>query len=63
LILFHAGVITVIRRERYRYGFGRKWALERMLTSEIYLPVKADGTPDWYFMEQYVKTLPFSSQL
>jgi hypothetical protein len=56
-------LITVIRKERYRYSFGRKWTLGRLATSVIRLPVKDDGSPDWDFMERYVKTLPFSSQI
>lgn len=54
---------TIIRREKYRYNYGRKWHLERMSQSEIRLPVTAEGKPDWEFMENYIKTLPFSSQL
>jgi hypothetical protein len=56
-------IVTVIRREKYRFSFGRKWHLERMAASEIRLPARPDGTPDWDFMERYVKALPFSSQL
>jgi hypothetical protein len=56
-------LIAIIRGERYRYGFGRKWALERMLTSEIRLPSKSHDTPDWVFMDRYINTLPYSSQL
>jgi len=56
-------LITIIRQEKYRFNYGRKWKLERMKHSYILLPVLQDGTPDWNFMEQYIKTLPFSSQL
>lgn len=56
-------VATIIRREKYRFSYGRKWHLERMAQSEIRLPVKTDGTPDWDFMENYIKLLPFSSQV
>ena len=28
--------------------------------SEISLPVKADNTPDFAFMERYIKSLPYS---
>jgi hypothetical protein len=56
-------LITVIRQERYRFTFGRKWHLERMRASEIKLPVCKDGRPDWAFMERYINSLPFSSQL
>jgi Type I restriction modification DNA specificity domain len=54
---------TLIRREKYRFGYGRKWGIERMKKSTIHLPVKKDGTPDWDFMEQYIKSLPYSLQI
>lgn len=56
-------ITAVIRLERYRFNYGRKWHLERMRSSVIRLPAKGDGTPDWAYMEQYVKSLPFSSQI
>lgn len=56
-------LITIIRQEKYRFNFGRKWHLERMAQSEIRLPVAPSGEPDWMFMATYIKTLPFSSQL
>lgn len=54
---------TLIRREKFRFNYGRKWNLGRMNQSTIKLPRKADGSPDWAFMESYVKTLPYSSSL
>lgn len=54
---------TVIRQEKYRFNYGRKWHLERMEQSVIKLPTAQAGQPDWDFMENYIKTLPFSSQL
>lgn len=56
-------ICTIIRMEKYRFNYGRKWHLERMREAAIKLPVTAAGTPDWAFMEQYIKTLPYSSQL
>jgi hypothetical protein len=54
---------TVIRHERYRYTFGRKWNLDRMKPSTIRLPVKATGEPDWNFMERYIGSLPYGSKV
>lgn len=54
---------TVIRQEKYRFNYGRKWHLERMEQSVIKLPTDQAWQPDWDFMENYIKTLPFSSQL
>lgn len=51
---------TLIRQEKFRFNYGRKWHLGRMNESIIKLPVKPDGQPDWAFMESYVKALPFS---
>jgi hypothetical protein len=54
---------TLIRKEKYRFNYGRKWHLERMKESVIRLPTTENGEPDWNFMERYIKSLPFSSQL
>jgi hypothetical protein len=54
---------TLIRRERYRFSYGRKWGLARMNESVIRLPVTASGAPDWGYMESYIKALPFSASI
>lgn len=56
-------IATVIRQEKYRYSYGRKWHLERMRTSTLHLPITKCKNPDWDFMEHYIKTLPYSSQI
>jgi hypothetical protein len=56
-------LITLIRRERYRFSYGRKWNLERMEKSTLHLPVARDGRPDWLLIERCISGLPFSSQL
>ena len=56
-------LITLIKNEKYRYNYGRKWHLERMKQSRILLPITLSGEPDWDFMEKYINSLPFSSQL
>jgi hypothetical protein len=54
---------TIIRKEKFRFNYGRKWHLERMERSEIRLPVTDAGAPDWEFMEKYVKSMQFSSKV
>lgn len=56
-------ICTIIRMEKYRYNYGRKWHLERMRESVIKLPVTPEGQPDFAWMEQYIKRLPYSSQI
>lgn len=41
---------TLIRKEKYRFSYGRKWGLEMMKTSKIKLPVNSQNQPDWQFM-------------
>lgn len=54
---------SLIEKERYRWTYGRKWRPKRMPSSLIKLPVDADGNPDWKFMEDYIKSLPYSANL
>ncbi len=54
---------TVIGLERFRWTYGRKWRPSRMPKSRIKLPIDKNGKPDWQFMEDYIKSLPYSSNL
>lgn len=53
--------ITLIKREKYRYNYGRKWHKERMEESIFRLPVTKNGSPDFDFMERYIKSVPYSA--
>lgn len=46
---------TIIEKERYRYTYGRKFGTARMKESMIKLPVTPGGTPDWQYMESFIK--------
>lgn len=56
-------VCTIIRREKYRFNYGRKWHLDRMRESTIKLPVTSTSKPDWEYMERFINGLPYSSQI
>lgn len=49
---------TLIRAEKYRWNYGRKWGAGRMRESVLRLPVTPAGSPDWMWMERYVRSLP-----
>lgn len=55
-------VATVLSQERPKYSFGRKWKTHISETT-IKLPADADGNPDWQFMEDYIKSLPYGDRL
>lgn len=50
-------LITVIKHNRYRFSYGRKWTLEKMAETNIALPVDITGKPDYLFMENYILSL------
>lgn len=52
-------IVTILDLERYRYSFGRKFSKAQIKNCKIKLPVK-DNNPDWKFMENYIKSLPYS---
>lgn len=56
-------IATVIMQDRYRWTYGRKWRPERMIKSTIKLPVDKQGNPDWNFMENYIKSLPYGDRI
>ncbi|WP_202629753.1 restriction endonuclease subunit S [Cronobacter dublinensis] len=56
-------ICAIIKLEKYRFNYGRKWNLERMKKSEIRLPTTSKGELDYQFMDNYINSLPFSSQL
>jgi hypothetical protein len=53
-------LIGLIKKEKYRFNYGRKWHLERMRESRMRLPVDQSGVPDWKFMEDFIKSLSYS---
>lgn len=56
-------IATVIKKEKYRFNYGRKWHVERMNISKIKLPINDKNELDLEYMEAFIKSLPYSSQL
>lgn len=54
--------ITLINRESFKWHYGRQIRLGDCKRLKIKLPVK-NGEPDWQFIENYIKSLPCSSNL
>lgn len=54
---------TIINLEQYRYNYGIKCSQIRIKKMTIKLPVDAQGNPNWQFMEDYIKSLPYSANL
>ena len=56
-------IVTVIKANRYRFSYGRKWKLENMKDTILKLPQAEDGTPDFTYMEDYIKALPYGDRI
>lgn len=58
---------TILSKERPKYSFGRSWTGSRLLDTIVKLPaiLNSDGSysPDWQFMEDYIKSLPYSKNI
>lgn len=49
-------ICTILRKEKYRYCYGRKWTLEQMNDTIIQLP-SINGKPDWQWIDKYISGL------
>ena len=72
-------IVSLLRKERYRYSYGRAFLMDSIKNTKLHLPVKKqDGKPiiddshtfsdegylpDWEWMETYIKSLPFSDRI
>ncbi|MBI2259985.1 MAG: restriction endonuclease subunit S [Flavobacteriia bacterium] len=55
-------LVTVLDLERFKYSFGRKYGKNQLEKAKIKLPAKK-GKPDFEFMENYIKSINYSSVL
>ena len=53
-------VTTLINCEKFRFTYGRAVYSNVISNLAIKLPANSQGTPDWQFMEDYIKSLPYS---
>ena len=54
---------TIIEKEKFKYTYGRKLGTKRILKMVIKLPSNHDGSPNFEFMEAYIKSLPYSDKI
>jgi hypothetical protein len=56
----HVGMFlgSILDKERPKYSFGRKWKIH-LANTQIKLPATPLGEPDWQYMEDYIKSLPY----
>ena len=53
-------LVTIFKKEMFKYSYGRSANPRHIMDTVIKLPVDNCGEPDWQFMEEYIKKLEFS---
>lgn len=57
-------LIALLNMEKYRYPvFGRAFSKELIQETVLPLPINDKGMPDYEFMEKYIQSLPYSSNI
>ena len=54
---------TVICENKWKYKFGRKAFQNKFIDEEVIVPINQKEEIDWDFMEQYIKSLPYSIKI
>ena len=50
-------IITILKKEKYKYSYGRAFKMDLISSTIVKLPATKEDTPDWKFMEDYIKSL------
>ena len=56
-------IVTLLNNEQFKYSYGRAFLMDRIKETKIKLPADSDGNPDWEFMENYIKSLPYGDRI
>jgi 16S rRNA G966 N2-methylase RsmD len=56
-------IATIIDNDNYKFQYGRQYRQKNFKKHKIKLPAVAVDTPDWQFMEDYIKSLPYSKAI
>lgn len=56
-------VLAILNNERYKYSYGRAFLMDRIKETIVKLPATSTGSPDWQFMENYIKAQPYGDRL
>ena len=56
-------IATLLKKLIIKFAYGRQVRLKRLESEKVLLPVDNDNNIDWKYMESYIKSLPYSSNL
>ena len=55
--------IALLNMGMPKFSYGRKAKPSNMCTLVLRLPITQTGDPDWQFMKDYIKALPYGDRL
>ncbi len=50
-------IVSLLRRERYRYSYGRAFLMDALKQTKLLLPAITNVDPDWEWIEAYTRSL------
>ena len=56
-------VVSLLQAERYRYSYGRAFKMQLISETIIKLPSTEEGCPDWTWVENFVRSLPYGDRI
>lgn len=56
-------ICGIINNERFKYSYGRAVYSDEISRMVIKLPTTLDNVPDWGFMENYIRSLPYGDRI
>ena len=56
-------IVAMLQAEQYKYSYGRAFLMDRIQDTVLRLPTSNDGKPDWQYMENYIKALPYGDRI
>ncbi len=54
---------TILMANQYKYTYGRKVTEDKYLSEIVMLPATEDNKPDFNFMKNYIKSLPYGDKI
>ena len=54
-------IVALLQKERFRYSYGRAYLMNLIKSTTIWLPIKQDKTPNWSWVENYIKSLRYKN--
>jgi len=56
-------ICTILNSYNYKYNYGRARILSKIEREIVRLPKTKNSSPDWDYMENYIKSLPYSDKI